>query len=225
MSLHQALEQNGYVIAPSILGPEEASSIESALSQMHTSGAGTRNLLELEWCRGVVDRLRAAPALRDLLPISSVAVQCTLFDKTPDQNWLVALHQDLSIPVGSRVAHPRLVAWSVKEGQNFVQPPDKLLAQLVAVRVHIDECGPENGPLRVVPGSHREGRLAGEAARQLRDRLGEVACVVGRGGALILKPLLLHASSKAISPNHRRVLHFLFGPALIGYGLRWQHAV
>ena len=58
-----------------------------------------------------------------------------------------------------------------------------------------------------------------------QDRVGEVACTVGRGGALILKPLLLHASSKASSPNHRRVLHFLFGPASIGYGLRWQHAV
>lgn len=225
MPLHQALEQNGYVIAPSVLGPDEASSIESALSQMPTFGAGTRNLLELEWCRGVVEHLRTAPGLGDLLPGSTVAVQCTLFDKTPDQNWLVALHQDLNIPVSARVEHPGLGVWSVKEGQTFVQPPDELLAQLVAIRVHIDECGPENGPLRVVPGSHRAGRLAASAALQLRDRLGEVACTVGRGGALILKPLLLHASSKALSPNHRRVLHFLFGPASIGYGLRWQHAV
>ena len=225
MSLQQALEKNGYVIAPSILAPGEASSIESALTQVPTSGAGTRNLLEFEWCRGVVERLRAAPNLRDLLSGPIVAVQCTLFDKTPDQNWLVALHQDLSIPVIERVPHPALGVWSVKEGQNFVQPPDELLAQLVAMRVHIDECGPENGPLRVVPGSHREGRLGASAARLLRDRVGEVACTVGRGGALILKPLLLHASSKALSPNHRRVLHFLFGPASIGYGLRWQHAV
>ncbi len=225
MSLHLALEQNGYAIAPSILGPEEASSIESALTQVPTSGAGTRNLLEFEWCRRVVGCLRVAPDLRHLLSETVVAVQCTLFDKTPEQNWLVALHQDLSIPVTERVAHPNLGVWSVKEGQNFVQPPDELLAQLVAVRLHIDECGPENGPLRVVPGSHREGRLAASAARLLRDRVGEVACTVGRGGALILKPLLLHASSKASSPNHRRVLHFLFGPASIGYGLRWQHAV
>ena len=225
MSRLQALDENGYVVAPSVIDPLDAASIESALREMPTSGAGTRNLLELEWCRLLVARLRSTPSVRELLPRSSVAVQCTLFDKTPERNWLVALHQDLSIPVSARVTHPQLRAWSVKEGQNFVQPPVELLAQLVAVRLHVDECGPENGPLRVVPGSHREGRLAASAARLLRDRVGEIACTVGRGGALILKPLLLHASSKASSPNHRRVLHFLFGPASIEYGLRWQHAV
>jgi hypothetical protein len=221
----RALEQDGYVIAPSILGPDEAASIEAALSQMSNLEVGTRNLLELEWCRAVVKRLRAAAGLGALLPGTGVAVQCTLFDKSPGRNWLVAMHQDLSIPVSARVAHPSLGVWSVKEGQTFVQPPHELLAQLIAVRIHIDECGLENGPLRVVPGSHREGRLTPSAARQLRDRLGEVACTVGRGGAVILKPLLLHASSKALSPSHRRVLHFLFGPASIGYGLRWRYAV
>jgi ectoine hydroxylase-related dioxygenase (phytanoyl-CoA dioxygenase family) len=225
MSMLQTLEETGYAIAPSILSPSDAASIELALSNVPTSGAGTRNLLELEWCRVLVEHLRVAPAVREVLPGSSVAVQCTLFDKTPDRNWLVALHQDLSIPVSARVTHPELGVWSVKEGRHFVQPPNELLAQLVAVRLHVDECGPENGPLRVVPGSHREGRLAASAVQRLRDRVGEVACTVGRGGALIFKPLLLHASSKASSPNHRRVLHFLFGPASIGYGLRWQHAV
>jgi ectoine hydroxylase-related dioxygenase (phytanoyl-CoA dioxygenase family) len=209
----RALEENGYAIAPSVLSPSEAASIELSLSTAPASGAGTRNLLDLEWCRALVERLRAARGLGELLPRSSVAVQCTLFDKTPDRNWLVALHQDLSIPVSARVAHPELRAWSVKEGQKFVQPPDELLSQLVAVRVHVDECGPGNGPLRVMRGSHREGRMAGTAARLLRDRVGEVACTVGRGDALIFKPLLLHASSKASSPHRRRVLHFLFGPA------------
>src|ERR1700694_5888180 len=123
MSMLQALEESGYAIAPPILGPSEAASIEFALSTVPTSGAGTRSLLEFEWCRALVGRLRATPDLRELLPGSSVAVQCTLFDKTPDRNWLVALHQDLSIPVSARVAHPELGVWSVKEGQNFVQPP------------------------------------------------------------------------------------------------------
>jgi ectoine hydroxylase-related dioxygenase (phytanoyl-CoA dioxygenase family) len=106
-----------------------------------------------------------------------------------------------------------------------VQPPDGVLQQLLAVRVHIDDCGVENGPLRVVPGSHVHGRIASSSVGRLRDAVGEVPCLVKRGGALLFKPLVLHASSKAVSPRHRRVLHFLFGPSAIGYGLRWQHAV
>ncbi|QJR09246.1 hypothetical protein DSM104443_00283 [Usitatibacter rugosus] len=213
------MEQDGYAVAPAVFDLMETASIAEALQAVPIASAGTRNLLEFGWCRALVGRIRST------LEIRGVAVQCTLFDKTPERNWLVAFHQDLSIPVRERVEHPELRAWSVKEGQQFVQPPVALLEQLTAVRIHIDDCDPENGPLRLVPGSHRHGRLDESEAKRLRKVTGEVPLPIGRGGALILKPLLLHASSKAASPRHRRVLHFLFGPASIGYGLRWQHAV
>jgi ectoine hydroxylase-related dioxygenase (phytanoyl-CoA dioxygenase family) len=220
-----ALEEKGYAIAAPVLAERETAAIERSLGRLPSSGAGTRNLLDLDWCRETVALLHAAPGLQPLLPDPLVAVQCTLFDKTPRSNWLVALHQDLTIPVDARVEHPVLGAWSMKEGRHFVQPPDEVLDGLIAVRVHIDACGADNGPLRVVPGSHREGRLDAVAARALRDRVGEVECPVERGGALAFKPLLLHASSKSSSPRHRRVLHFLFAPPAIGFGLRWALAV
>ncbi|MGE0358855.1 MAG: phytanoyl-CoA dioxygenase family protein [Burkholderiales bacterium] len=219
MSALHSLERIGYVVAPAVLDPIETASIAEALQAVPIANAGTRNLLDLGWCRALVERIRS------VLEIPGVAVQCTLFDKTPERNWLVAFHQDLSIPVRERVEHPELRVWSVKEGQQFVQPPVALLEQLTAVRIHIDDCGPANGPLRLVPASHRNGRLNEFEAKRLRNVAGEVPLSIGQGGALILKPLLLHASSKATSPRHRRVLHFLFGPASIGYGLRWQHAV
>jgi hypothetical protein len=40
-----------------------------------------------------------------------------------------------------------------------------------------------------------------------------------------MRPLLLHASSKAINPNRRRVLHFLFGSASLPLGLEWDKVV
>jgi hypothetical protein len=40
-----------------------------------------------------------------------------------------------------------------------------------------------------------------------------------------MRPLLLHASSKASGSSLRRVLHFLFGPRDLPHGLRWQHAI
>jgi ectoine hydroxylase-related dioxygenase (phytanoyl-CoA dioxygenase family) len=148
-----------------------------------------------------------------------------LFDKTLETNWLVALHQDLSIPVKERVDSPQCLAWSVKEGVTFVQPPSPLLAALIAVRVHLDDCRLDNGPLRVIPGSHRYGRLSSEEAQSHRRANGEVACMASRGAALLMRPLLLHASSKAVADMPRRVLHFLFGPQVLPYGLQWHHAV
>jgi hypothetical protein len=219
------LEEHGYFIAPSVMTPEETMATAEALRTVPLSAAGTRNLLEYPWCRELVHRLRADEPLGAMLPSSLVAVQCTYFDKTGDRNWLVALHQDMSIPVAEPVDHRDLGVWSRKEGQHFVQAPVELLQELVAVRIHLDDCGPDNGPLRVVPGSHRHGRLSEKAARGLRDADGEITCAIPAGGALVMRPLALHASSKASSPRHRRVLHFLFGPASAGFGLRWQHAV
>jgi hypothetical protein len=220
-----ALQDDGYAIASAVVGSEQTVSIQQATKDVAVAAVGTRNLLELEWCRELVERIRSHPSIQPSLPRSPVAVQCTFFDKTEERNWLVPLHQDLSIPVKERIEDPRLGAWSEKEGQHFVQAPVELLEQLLAVRVHIDDCGSSNGPLRVVPGSHRHGRLADADARRLRDTQGEVTCAMASGSALLMRPLLLHASSKATSPRHRRVLHFLFGPEVVGYDLRWQHAV
>lgn len=214
-----ALEQKGYAVAPTLLESAEADAIAEALAGLRLSSAGTRNMLEIEWCRTLAVRVRSG------LKIRGVAVQCTLFDKTPEKNWLVAFHQDLTIPVREKVEHPELRAWSVKEGQHFVQPPVALLEQLISVRVHIDECGPDNGPLRLIPASHRRGHIDEVEATRLRSVSGEVLLPIRRGGALLMKPLVLHASSKATSPGHRRVLQFLFGPPTIEYGLRWRHSV
>jgi len=141
------------------------------------------------------------------------------------KSWLVALHQDLSISVKARVDGPECSGWSEKEGQVYVQPPVSVLEQLVAVRVHLDECSIESGALRVVPKSHVEGRLNKEQAEALRSQNGEVVVSVVRGGVLVMRPLLLHASSKATSLNPRRVLHFVFGPPALPLGLVWRWAV
>lgn len=107
----------------------------------------------------------------------------------------------------------------------YVQPPVAVLEQLVAIRVHVDECTSENGPLRVVSGSHAFGRLDFRRTEELRSARGEVAVPVPRGGALVMRPLVLHASSKATGANTRRVLHFVFGPANLPCGLEWRWEV
>lgn len=216
------LDEQGFAIVPEIIPPEAIAAAAHALEALPLKSAGTRNLLALPWCRAMAKQLADHARIAAALPSMPVAIQCTLFDKTQETNWLVALHQDLTIPVRERCEHPALGVWSLKEGHHFVQAPTDLLAQLLAVRVHIDDCDADNGPLRVVPGSHRHGRLSDIDAWRQRETAGEIACTARRGDALLFRPLLLHASSKALAPGHRRVLHFLFGPRLPGYGLQWQ---
>ena len=70
-----------------------------------------------------------------------------------------------------------------------------------------------------------EGFLGNEAALALRDRSGERVAEVPRGAALLMRPLTLHASSKSMGASRRRVLHFVFGPPELPYGLRWRYAL
>lgn len=184
--------------------------------------AGSRNLLEQPWCAALVSPIRSYLHAIGLLPVDAVAVQCTLFRKTPDCNWKVPYHQDLSIPVAARIANPALSGWSQKEDGHYVHAPAELLDALLAVRLHLDASDADAGALRVLPGSHRLGRLSPERIAAMDKRSGEVVCTADTGDLLLMKPLLLHASSKAERPCGRRVLHFLFAPPRPGCGLQWR---
>lgn len=216
-------ETSGYTVTRPLISEGECAVIIARLNAL--SGAGTRNILQAPWCAELARDIANNPKITPLMPRAAAAVQCTLFEKSPSQNWLVALHQDVSIPVAARVEDPALQGWSFKEGILFVQPPASVLEQLVAVRIQLDECEGAEGALRVVAGSHIYGRMRNDAAYALRDRTGETVCPVPRGAALVMRPLILHASSKLTTTGTRRVLHFLFGSRHLPLRLEWAFAV
>ena len=214
--------EDGFEVVPTVLSADQCDAAIARLMQQ-VDVVASRSLLTLPWCIRIAQGLKDGVLSRLLAP-KLVAVQCTYFEKSSERNWLVPIHQNLSIPVRERVDDRSLRGWSQKDGALFVQPPIRVLEQLVAVRLHLDPCASEDGPLRVVPGSHRQGRISPAAAVAMRaDR--EVACTTERGAALVMRPLLLHASSKATGQRQRRVLHFVFGPPVLPHGLRWQHAI
>ena len=215
----QSFDADGFALLPALVTEAELASIEAAMTQH--DGVGSRDLLDQPWCAGLARRLIGDALVAGAIPCTHVPVQCTSFEKSVERNWLVAVHQDVAIPVAARVDHPALAGWSNKAGTWFVQPPVSVLEQLVALRLHVDDCGVDDGPLSVVAGSHGLGRLGDEEAVAVRDARGIVACPVPRGGAMLMRPLLLHASSKATGRSRRRVLHFLFGPPVLPCGLRW----
>lgn len=220
-----AFTTRGFALVPQVLTAAECESAGSRIAAVSADTAGTRCLLSQAWCQALAARIRRHPSLAPLVPADFAAVQCTFFEKSASRNWLVPVHQDLSIPVAARVEHAGLGGWSEKEGALYVQPPIELLQQLVAVRLHIDTCGAEDGPLRVVPGSHLLGRMEAQAAAAARQARAEHICTAGQGSAMAMRPLLLHASSKSTGSSRRRVLHFLFGPRILPFGLQWQRMV
>jgi ectoine hydroxylase-related dioxygenase (phytanoyl-CoA dioxygenase family) len=231
--LHEALQADGYAIVRGALSGPDVDALVAELEAAAGGGAArrrgevyaVRNLLEEV---PAVARLASSTVLQSLAEASlgaeAVAVKGTLFDKRPEANWLVPWHQDLTIAVRERVQVEGFGPWSHKSGVPHVQPPATVLERMVAIRVHLDECGAENGALRVIPGSHRPGRLSDSQIVEWRERVPAVLCEVPRGGVLMMHPLLLHASSAAASPSHRRVVHLEYAAGPLPGGLCWRSA-
>ena len=153
------------------------------------------------------DQLARSSRLQELLPRGVFPVRSILFDKTSSENWPVTWHQDLTIAVEEKVAVEGYGPWSRKDGSIHVQPPEGLLEQMVTIRIHLDETPRSNGALRVIPGSHLEGKIG---SKEVLSHVGEseVICECEAGDVLLMSPLLLHASKRSEFPKRRRIIHF-----------------
>jgi len=208
-----AFDTDGYAIIPAILSIAACDRLLERVDACARARAGSRRLLDEPLVAEIAGYLQQHPAIAAWLPARAQVLQCTLFAKTPDANWSVTPHQDLSVPVRERMDAPGWSGWSIKEGVSFAQPPLPVLEQLLAVRLQLDGDAETTGPLEVIPGSHRSGRLSMAALKE-HFGLPRVRCIVPKGGVLVLRPLLVHASGKGSGAGHRRVLHFLYGPPL-----------
>jgi ectoine hydroxylase-related dioxygenase (phytanoyl-CoA dioxygenase family) len=146
--------------------------------------------------------------------------RATLFDKNPYANWLVVWHQDAALPLRERRETPGWGPWSVKEGIVYAHAPATALRGVLALRVHLDDSTAENGPLRVIPGSHFKGLLTDAEVHEFAKRASSVDCPVPLGGVLAMRSLLVHSSTKSEVQSARRVLHIEYASStLLGEGL------
>lgn len=217
---------DGYALADVVLTAAECAHVAQSLPSLAAAGrGGIRQLL----CHPVVGKLLSLRRLRACLWAAVgrelVAVNATLFDKTPAANWRVNWHQDRTILVKERLEVRGYGAWTRKNGTAHVDAPDAVLAQMVAVRIHLDRADAANGPLRVLPGTHTLGKLD---EREIDDAVanGEaVELTADQGAVVFMRPLLLHSSPVAASPMHRRVLHIEFAPRECISPLEWHTAI
>ncbi len=219
----------GFAIVEGVLSRSAVENLLTCLAHIGDTGSvrkrggifAVRNLLDVspevrELAHSETVRALVEPVLGErFFPVRGI-----LFDKIPDANWKVPWHQDVTIAVQERVAAEGFGPWSMKADVLHVQPPAEVLEHMVSVRLHLDNCGEENGALRVIPGSHLHGRIPEEDISAMRETP-EVVCAVGVGGALLMRPLLLHASSPSRVPGHRRVVHLDFASVQLPNGMRW----
>jgi hypothetical protein len=228
--IRNAILLDGFAVVPNVLTPAEVRALQHAIAQvtdpLATKKRGAtyalRNLLEVS---PEIRALAETAAVRDLVePLLGKAcfpVRGILFDKIPDANWKVPFHQDVTIAVREKVETEGFGPWSMKAGVLHTQPPIAVLESMLSVRLHLDDCHEQNGALRVVPGSHQLGRIAESDIDSIRQQRGERIGSVSIGGVLLMRPLLLHASSQAQVPAHRRVIHIDFAAHALPGALRW----
>lgn len=144
----------------------------------------------------------------------AVPFRATLFDKSGLRTWLVAWHQDAVLPLAARSESAEWGPWTMKQGVLHARAPAWALERVVALRIHLDDSGVDNGPLKVISGSHARGVLSPEEIRGLIREAAPETCLVRVGGVLAMRPLLVHASSKSTSRRPRRVIHIEYASSM-----------
>lgn len=217
------LEEEGYCILPQVLSKADLkiilTSIESidlslqenkekTIRQRKSKLYAIRHFLKvIPEIRPILLNLLLESSLKEFLSPHFFIINSILFDKVPESNWKVPWHQDVIIPVKEKKETLGFQSWSEKSGIPHVQPPVHVLENLLIVRLHLDHCFSDNGALQIIPGSHRYGRISASEMKKHLVNKASFTCEVPAGGALLMKPLLLHSSAPSTSPHHRRILH------------------
>lgn len=203
------IERHGFAILQDILTSEEVIGLCEQLEGpgVRHNRAGIRHALGIEPVAAVAHGPKLMELAKCILGGEALPIRATLFDKSPLSNWLVVWHQDTALPLRERRERTGWGPWSVKDGVNYAHAPTRALEKILALRVHLDDSTASNGPLRVLPDTHKLGVLTDDQIHALAEEMSAVNCIVPRCGVLAMRPLVVHASSKSTSKIPRRVLH------------------
>ncbi len=207
------LDRDGFAVIPELLSADDVAFWADRFSE--PVRAGRRNLLDDPEVRRLSDDPRIHRFVGDARVVRGI-----LFDKTPEANWAVPPHQDLNIALAERYEVDGFGPWSSKSDVVHAIPPIEILLGMITIRIGIDPCGSDNGPLRVVPGTHR-----GKIPEADLPSGPFVDCTHDAGGAVLMRPLIVHASLRAAKANRRRVIHLEYASIDLPPPLGWAFAV
>jgi ectoine hydroxylase-related dioxygenase (phytanoyl-CoA dioxygenase family) len=233
ISNKKEIEENGFTVINDVFSEAEIAQLISVIQQADHTKETFRKTKDLFAIRQFLKEIPEVVSLILTQQLSTIiaalfgdnykVVKSIYFDKPGTSNWFVAYHQDLTISVNQKVEVPGFGPWSVKQNQYAVQPPLPILENNFTIRLHLDDTDENNGALRVIPGSHKKGIYRAETIDWNVER--EVFCNVLKGGIMIMRPLLLHASSRTNNHHQRRVAHIEFSNQQLPAPLRWSEGL
>ncbi len=216
--------QDGVEIHRGVLSLEEIEALREEADRVATE-AGSACVRNLNARSELFRELSNSTKLKEIFPGAQLSmVRSLLFDKTPQENWPVAWHQDLTIATASEISCEGYGPWTLKDGVPHAHAPTELLQQMVTVRIHLDPTHAENGALMVTPASHLLGKIP---AASIPDLIADsvFTCICEPGDVLLMSPLLLHSSHRSSKPSRRRILHFEYAPPnALDTRLKWHEA-
>lgn len=232
-ALLSQLDTQGYALRSGLLDDDAVAAIireveeapHPAPHQRESVYAIRNPLLSAPGLHAILAASPVAPLAQALFKSTPFIVRSLYFDKPVDSNWRVPWHQDRTVALRAHGEPKDFKAWTMKEGVPHALAPISLLKRMVTIRLHLDPCDYRNGALHVIPGSHKKGILDAKDMLTFRAKLGEVICPLERGGVMLMKPLLAHASQLSNPPRHRRVLHLEFADTPPSNTLEWHSQI
>lgn len=228
--IKEKILNDGFVVIDKVFSTDEINSILQTISEADTSRPSFRKTADLFAIRQFLKEVPDAKELILTERLHSIISQVfgddyfltksIYFDKPEGSNWFVAYHQDLTISVDKKLNVKGFGPWTVKQNQFAVQPPLDILENNFTIRVHLDDADENNGALKVIPQSHLKGVYRPETIDWTVET--ETICKVEKGGIMIMRPLLLHASSRTTNNNKRRVVHLEFSNCTLPDTLHWS---
>ncbi len=221
---HMNIHKHGIEIRKRIVSNDIIESIKAETASLGGSFP-THGIRNAEKKFGSIEKLVSSDNLKALttgiLGSSPKLVRCIFFDKTPKKNWLVTWHQDKTIALNKKVEIEGWGPWSLKDNTFHVQPSLEVLNKMITLRLHLDNSDTSNGCLKVIPTTHELGILSQAEIAEVTSTQRSYSCEVKQGDMVIMRPHILHASTKSIKPSHRRVVHMEYSDYALPYDLHW----
>jgi ectoine hydroxylase-related dioxygenase (phytanoyl-CoA dioxygenase family) len=222
--MKQEYSRDGYYFIQGAISDENITTLRKELSNFDgkANNYGVRDLMnKVPYIKEMASSSPLIEIAKLILGNNARPVRSVFFDKIKGANWNVAWHQDTSIALKVKHEINGFSHWTEKQGVVHAEPPAEYLANTLTLRIHLDTANAETGVLRIVPGTHRDGRVKSSEIVKIVENTTVVECSANPGDILLMNPLLFHSSRKATHPDHRRIIHIEYSAMTLPHPLEW----